>query len=108
MEERLPVRKRLRKLHFDYNTPGAYFITICTYHKKCTLSRIVGAIQESPAETDPRNAVGAIQESPAENVALHVVGATQASPLQLTEYGKIIAGVISHIPDNYSALWTVM
>ncbi|MBQ5362300.1 MAG: hypothetical protein IIU63_03040 [Clostridia bacterium] len=119
MEERLPVRKRLRKLHFDYNTPGAYFITICTHHKKCTLSRIVGAIQESPAETDSRNVVGAIHESPAEtdlrnivgaihespaeNVALHVVGATQDSPLQLTEYGKIITGVISHIPDNYSA-----
>ena len=101
MEERLPVRKRLRKLHFDYNTPGAYFITICTHHKKCTLSRIVGAIHESPAEK--HHPVGAIQESPAENVALHVVGTTQDSPLQLTEYGKIITSVISHIPDNYSA-----
>ena len=33
---------------FDYNTPRAYFITICTHNKKCTLSNIVGAIHESP------------------------------------------------------------
>lgn len=33
----------------------------------------------------------------------HVIGEKQESSIQLTEYGKIVAGVISHIPDNYSA-----
>ena len=33
---------------FDYNTPGAYFITFCTHNRSNILSRIVGAIQESP------------------------------------------------------------
>ena len=44
----LPQRKRLRLKNFDYSTPGAYFITICTHNRKCTLSRVVGAIHESP------------------------------------------------------------
>ena len=48
MENRLPVRKPLRLREFDYSTPGAYFITFCTYDRRNTLSRIVGAIHESP------------------------------------------------------------
>ena len=48
LEKELPSRKRLRLQEFDYSTPGAYFITICTHEKKCTLSHIVGAIHESP------------------------------------------------------------
>ncbi len=48
MEKELPKRKRLRLDHFDYSTPGAYFITVCTHNRRCTLSRIVGAIHESP------------------------------------------------------------
>ena len=34
--------------HFDYNTPGAYFLTFCTHNRKHILSNIVGAIHESP------------------------------------------------------------
>ncbi len=48
MENQLPVRKPLRMSHYDYNTPGAYFLTFCTHKKKHFLSRIVGAIHESP------------------------------------------------------------
>ena len=44
----LPQRKRLQLKNFDYSTPGAYFITICTHNRKCMLSRVVGAIHESP------------------------------------------------------------
>jgi REP element-mobilizing transposase RayT len=45
----LPKRKLLRLNGFNYNTPGAYFITICTHNRKCMFSNIVGAIHESPA-----------------------------------------------------------
>lgn len=48
MENQLPARKPLRLSYFDYSTPGAYFITFCTHNRKNTLSRIVGAIHESP------------------------------------------------------------
>ena len=47
-ESLLPSRKPLRLKGFDYSTPGAYFITFCTHNRKNTLSRIVGAIHESP------------------------------------------------------------
>lgn len=38
----LPRRKTLRLKNFNYGTDGAYFITICTYNRVCTLSEIVG------------------------------------------------------------------
>ena len=47
-EKKLPKRKRLRLKNFDYSTPGAYFVTVCTHNRKCMLSRVVGAIHESP------------------------------------------------------------
>ena len=44
----LPKRKPTRLKGYDYSTPGAYFITICTHNRKCLFSNIVGAIHESP------------------------------------------------------------
>ena len=38
----LPKRKPNRLSYYDYSTPGAYFVTICTYKRKNTLSSIVG------------------------------------------------------------------
>ena len=35
-------RKNTRLPGYDYNSPGAYFLTICTQDRKCILSRIVG------------------------------------------------------------------
>jgi REP element-mobilizing transposase RayT len=48
MDNKLPVRKPLRMSHYDYNTAGGYFLTFCTHNRKHFLSRIVGAIHESP------------------------------------------------------------
>ena len=48
MDNQLPVRKPLRMHHFDYNTPGAYFLTFCTYDRRHILSRIAEAASESP------------------------------------------------------------
>ena len=41
-EKELPKRKPTRLKYFDYNTIGAYFITICTQDRRNILSRIVG------------------------------------------------------------------
>ena len=48
MDNELPKRKELRLKNFDYSTPSAYFITVCTHNRKNTLSHIVGAIHETP------------------------------------------------------------
>lgn len=37
----LPKRKPIRLKEFDYSTPGAYFVTICTKDKEKTLSKII-------------------------------------------------------------------
>ena len=40
----LPKRKAIRLPEYDYSSPGAYFVTICTHDRRCILSRItVGA-----------------------------------------------------------------
>ena len=39
----LPKRKPNRLLDYDYSTPGAYFITICTQNRKCIFWENVGA-----------------------------------------------------------------
>ncbi len=40
----LPKRKQIRLPDFDYSSPGAYFVTICTKDRRCMLSDIsVGA-----------------------------------------------------------------
>ena len=41
-QKELPDRKPTRLKNFDYNTIGAYFITICTQDRQQILSRIVG------------------------------------------------------------------
>lgn len=37
----LPKRKQTRLKGYDYSTPGAYFITICTKDRKELLSKII-------------------------------------------------------------------
>ena len=70
MENELPVRKPLRMSHYDYNTPGAYFLTFCTHNRKCLLSRIVGAIHESP---EPQLTVcGKIVDTIIRNIPSHL------------------------------------
>ena len=47
----LPKRKQIRLPEYDYSSPGAYFVTICTKDKRCTLSDIaVGAATSRPPE----------------------------------------------------------
>ena len=51
-ERELPKRKPTRLRNFDYNTTGAYFITICTEGRRRILSRVVGV----DVLGDPKNA----------------------------------------------------
>ena len=40
--QKLPVRKPNRLPDYDYSTPGAYFLTVCTQDRKPILGSIVG------------------------------------------------------------------
>ena len=48
----LPARKPNRLQCFDYSTPNAYFITICTKDRVPLLGRIVGASSARPPYCD--------------------------------------------------------
>ena len=50
MENNLPKRKPTRLKEYDYNTPGAYFVTICTKDRKQLLSNIIVGQGLAPAE----------------------------------------------------------
>jgi REP element-mobilizing transposase RayT len=41
MQHRTPHRRSLRLQHFDYSTPGAYFITVCLQGKTSLFGEIV-------------------------------------------------------------------
>ena len=49
-----PVRKPTRLPKFDYNTPGCYFLTICTEDKKKLLCSIVGGGLPDAPRTEKR------------------------------------------------------
>jgi len=37
---KLPQRRSIRLRHWDYASPGAYFVTVCTYEHKSLLGRV--------------------------------------------------------------------
>ena len=50
--EKYPVRKNTRMKNFDYTSPNYYFITVCTWEKKCIFGKpgeenIFGKIAET-------------------------------------------------------------
>ena len=69
-------RKSIRLPGYDYSSPGAYFVTVCTHERRCILSEIaVGA-----AISRPQDAGAAVR---------------------LTAYGEIVDLAILAIPAVY-------
>ena len=66
----LPKRKPNRLPDFDYSTPGAYFITICTENRKCILWDTVGASIARPCNV-PLSAYGKIVKEAICDIPLH-------------------------------------
>lgn len=70
----LPTRKPNRLKYYDYSTPGAYFITVCTKDRGCIFWDAVGA-----SIARPQNPV-------------------------LSQHGKIVDEAIREIPLHYPAV----
>ncbi len=70
----LPKRKQNRLSEYDYSTPNAYFITVCTENRKNLFWKDAGAIVDRP-----------------ENVPL-------------TALGKVVRRSIHDIPSHYPAI----
>ena len=72
----LPKRKQIRLPDYDYSSPGAYFVTICTHERRCILSDVtVGAAISRPPE------------------------------LHFTAYGEIVDSAIKSISSIYPAVF---
>ena len=63
----LPNRKKNRLREYDYSTPNAYFITICTDNRRNLFWRDVGAIIDRPANV-PLTGLGTIVRQSIEDI----------------------------------------
>lgn len=66
-----PIRKSNRLKNYNYSSPGAYFITVCTYNKKKILSEVCSA------------------------------GINELPEIKLTLAGKVVDDVIKKIADRF-------
>jgi REP element-mobilizing transposase RayT len=66
----LPKRKQNRLTEYDYSTPNAYFITICTQNRKRLFWANVGAIIDRP-DNVPLTNLGKIVRQSIENIPAH-------------------------------------
>ena len=66
----LPKRKPNRIPHFDYSTPGAYFVTICTKNRQNIFWKNVGASIACP-QTPQLSHAGQIVEQAIQNIERH-------------------------------------
>jgi len=42
MQRERPQRRSIRLKGYDYTQPGGYYVTICTFRKRCVLGQVVG------------------------------------------------------------------
>jgi len=66
----LPKRKQNRLTAYDYSTPNAYFITICTENRKNLFWKDVGAVTDRP-ENVPLTALGIIVRQRIRDIPSH-------------------------------------
>ena len=65
-----PARKPNRLPSYDYSTPGAYFLTLCTKDKQCILGSVVGASIARPGKV-ALSAMGEIVEKAILQIPMH-------------------------------------
>lgn len=90
----LPQRKKNRLSGYDYSSAGAYFITVCTFNRRCLLSEVVLNPDNQSVRQDD---VGAIHESPVCSAELLY----EAAEIRLKPYGKTVENVIKTLPQKF-------
>ena len=67
---KLPTRKQNRLAQYDYRTPNAYFITICTNNRRNLFWKDVGAIIDRP-ENVPLTSLGMVAQQSIRDISSH-------------------------------------
>jgi len=85
----------MRLRSFDYSTPGAYFVTVCTYNRECIFGGVVEWIRSSDIREEIKLDVYQIMPNHFHAIVvilektnqlyngLNIVGANGRSPLRL-------------------------
>ena len=71
----LPKRKPNRLRDYSYNTPNAYFITVCTEKRKNLFWQNVGAINDRPIDVHLTN-IGIFVQQSIEDIPMHYPSVT--------------------------------
>ena len=66
----LPKRKKNRLTEYDYSKPNAYFITVCTAHRRNLFWKDAGAIIDRPKNV-PLTDMGVIVQRSVEDIPKH-------------------------------------
>lgn len=118
-------RHSIRLNHYDYSQPGAYFITICTYSRKCMLGNINSEMAELFSTGNVAKKFWLEIPKHFQNVELnqfiimpnHIhgiimiydhkpVGVQYIEPLRESKYQHIIPGSIGSIIRSYKSAVT--
>ena len=78
MKETLPQRKNIRLKNYDYNSKGAYFLTICTKNREEILGTVGTGVPDGPLTLPPNH-----------------------TTITLTEYGKCADKHITQLNGFY-------
>ena len=95
MENELPKRKPTRLHYFDYNSSGAYFLTICTENRRNMLSRIVGNTDKTVERFAASFVGGDVLDAPQSDVLY------SPKRIELSSYGKIAEKYINQLDQHY-------
>ena len=94
-----PKRKTTRLQGYDYSTPGAYFLTLCTENRQCILSRIVGTgVLDGPPNPITAPVGTGVLDGPPVPVPPSILGGPQ---IHLLPYGKIADKYIRQLHNFY-------
>ena len=97
MVSSLPNRKHPRLGDYDYSSPGAYFVTICTEKRRCVLSKICGG---SYHQTVGQGLAPAAKSTETANLSAIPSDYT----IEYTNYGKISERQLLMLEQRYPSL----
>ncbi len=92
MEILFPNRKKFRLQNYDYRTNGAYFITICSFSKKCIFGEIISGVDcDCPIN----------QDNPCRDAEANKIRLCGCPKIKYTHLGKIAIEKIKFIEEKY-------
>lgn len=101
MEKDIPKRKEIRLSHFDYGTPGAYFITICTNNRKILFDTVL----RTDLTKGEEHVIAGADSISARSVAARIIEKNFLETLG--QYEGIESPILVIMPNHFHAIITI-